>query len=321
MFSDHKKRVTLITRYFMFPLLIIATGAWGQTYTAADLGNIDPFTVGSTGQAVGIIQNSNDYEQPFITVDGNIKALDALHSDDTARAVAINSSGVAVGYSCLSSNPECSAVTWVAGGIPTVFAEGFYPKAINDAGEIVGSLYQSNSSGITSPSGLAVWQKGVFSPLPWLSQPQGGSAGALPNAINSAGVVAGELYLIGADNGITGYAVVWNGSQIQNLGANAAAKGINDHGQVVGFSGNDAALWTNGALTDLGNLEGGFTVANAINNSGVIVGTADLSLNSAAVVWIGGTLYQLIDLIKPALPHNIQLEYGQAINDAGQIVA
>jgi probable HAF family extracellular repeat protein len=329
MFSDEKKRVsTLVTRYFVFPLLIIATGAWGQTYTAVDLGATDPFTVGSTGQVVGVIQNSNDYEQPFITVDGNIKALDALHNDDTARAVAVNSSGVAVGYSCLAVNPECSAVTWVAGGTPTTFAEGFSPKAINDAGEIVGSLYQSNSSGITSPSGLAIWQKGVFSPLPWLSQAQGGSAGALPNAINSAGVIAGELYLIDANNAITGYAVVWAGSKIQNLGANAAAKGINDHGQVVGFSGNDAALWTNGVLTDLGNLEGGFTVAYAINNSGIIVGTANVPYSpsmpyetSAAVVWIGGTLYQLIDLIKPTLPHNIQLEYGQAINDAGQIVA
>jgi hypothetical protein len=329
MFGDHKKKVSrLSAHHLIVPLLIMATGARGQTYTAVDLGSAAaPFSVTSTGQTVGIIQTIDGYEQPVITVDGNIKPLDALHSDDTARAVAVNSSGVAVGYSCLGENPGCSAVTWVAGGTPVAFAEGFSPTAVNDAGEIAGLLYVSNSSGLVNTSNIAVWKKGVFSALPLFPLPKEGYVGGNANAINSAGLVAGEIDVETPTSSITSHAVVWDGATIQDLGANASAKSINDQGQVVGFSGNDAALWTKGVLTDLGNL-GGFTVAYGINNSGVIVGTAEVPFNpsapdesSVAVVWISGVMYQLTDLIKPKLPASIQLELGQSINDSGQILA
>lgn len=51
------------------------------------------------------------------------------------------------------------------------------------------------------------------------------------------------------------------------------ARGINDAGQVVGFSygagGNSAFLWQNGVSTELGNLTGGGypSVALGINNA------------------------------------------------------
>lgn len=317
--SSSKKIISLLlaTRNFAFPLLFIATCAWGQTYTAVDLGqSISPFSVGSAGQAVGVIQNKDGYEQPLITVDGNVKALSALHNDDGARAVGVNPSGVVAGYSCLGAIPVCTAVTWTAGGAPKAFADRFYPAAINDTGEIVGSTFSEDNV-----LGLAVWQKGTLSPLPLFAQPQNGYVGGSVYAINNAGQVAGEIDLEDPTHPITGHAVVWNGSKIQDLGTNAGAKGINDHGQVVGFAGNDAALWTNGVLTDLGNL-GGFSIAYGINNNGTIVGSADVPpYSSAAVVWINGVMYQLADIITPKLPVSVQLVSALAINDLGQIVA
>ena len=53
------------------------------------------------------------------------------------------------------------------------------------------------------------------------------------------------------------------------------ALGINDLGQVVGYSGNNAVIWNSGSstLTDLGILPGmSFGEANSINDAGVVVG-------------------------------------------------
>ncbi len=51
-----------------------------------------------------------------------------------------------------------------------------------------------------------------------------------------------------------------------------SAYGINDAGQIVGSNGQDACLWDNGTVTDLGNLGGSTTVACAINDKGEVVG-------------------------------------------------
>ncbi|HOO20019.1 MAG TPA: hypothetical protein PL011_01370 [Kiritimatiellia bacterium] len=66
-------------------------------------------------------------------------------------------------------------------------------------------------------------------------------------------------------------------------GAQSAALGLNDNGQVVGWSltadgAIEAFVWSNGTLTGLGFLPGGTTsVARAINNHGQITGDAYVS--------------------------------------------
>jgi uncharacterized membrane protein len=178
MVGDSKTRVsTLVTHPLVFSLLLMATAAWGQSYTAVELaGGIDLFTLGSAGQAVGITQTKDGYEQPQITVDGNVKALDALHGDDGARAFAVNSSGVVAGYSCLGEIPTCSAVTWTAGGTPKAFADRFFPRAINDAGAVAGYVFEDNGS-----THLAVWRNGVLSALPVFPQQQNNLGGQMPS--------------------------------------------------------------------------------------------------------------------------------------------
>lgn len=102
-------------------------------------------------------------------------------------------------------------------------------------------------------------------------------------------------------------------------GAHSAALGLNDLGQVVGSSQDEAGrtqafLWQNGALTGLGFLPGGTTsVANAINNQGNITGDAAVSAtNGHAFLFISNSLVDIGTLGGPG-------SWGRAINDSGDL--
>jgi len=106
------------------------------------------------------------------------------------------------------------------------------------------------------------------------------------------------------------------------------AKGINDHGDVVGvaeFTSEPfefrAALWRDGSIIDLGTLPGElFSAASDINNDGIIVGSASsflfpqLPARHIATTW---TNNQIADL--PGHPDFIDNE-AFAINGSGLIV-
>ena len=80
-------------------------------------------------------------------------------------------------------------------------------------------------------------------------------------------------------------------------GISSRATGINNSGQVVGFSfissnaANHATLWSESTVTDLGTLGGSESYARAINNAGQIVGTAYTNNNAGlnATLWNGAT--------------------------------
>jgi probable HAF family extracellular repeat protein len=128
--------------------------------------------------------------------------------------------------------------------------------------------------------------------------------------------------------------VVWRGRAIQELpvptgDAIGAAIGVNDKNQVVGTSGMcgsgpalgpvpvHALLWQNGSITDLGNLGGAVNnIANAINESGQIVGASDLPGDNTghAFLWQNGAIADL-----GTLPGDF-LSVANAINDKGQVV-
>jgi probable HAF family extracellular repeat protein len=101
----------------------------------------------------------------------------------------------------------------------------------------------------------------------------------------------------------------------------STAAGINEVGQIVGFSsqtfgGPTAVLWSNGGVKDLGTLPGDvYSLAQAINDAGQVVGySIDSSFNSSAFLWESDAMTELPNL--GGGPFGIAF----SINEAGQIV-
>ncbi len=85
---------------------------------------------------------------------------------------------------------------------------------------------------------------------------------------------------------------------------------INDSGWVAG----GRYLWAGGTTTDLGTLGGATTIAEAVNNSGQVVGRSrDANDNMQAFLWQGGVMAML-----PTLGG--QSGYATAINEIGEVV-
>ena len=86
------------------------------------------------------------------------------------------------------------------------------------------------------------------------------------------------------------------------------AKGVNNAGQVVGWSKDSAGrmqafAWSNGTMTGLGFLPGGTTsVANAINNVGDITGEAYVSTNvHHAFLYVSNQIADLVSFFGATL--------------------
>jgi probable HAF family extracellular repeat protein len=108
--------------------------------------------------------------------------------------------------------------------------------AINDAGDIIGNI------GLDA----YVWRNGTSEQLPSLGGP------SFTVAINKHGVIAGTS----APAGGAQHAVVWNNGTLVDLGSGpgegAAVVAIDDHGDVIGYSGTCVARTEGGCQAIVG---------------------------------------------------------------------
>jgi len=222
---------------------------------------------------------------------------------------------------CLASALGASLATPVSAAaqrmvdLGTLGGEVGQATDINDVGQVVG--YASLTGDVVSHAFLWTISAGMQD---LGSLVPGRSSVAI--AISSSGEIVGEAEASDLGNV---HAFYWDDGVFTDLGAlssdvGSGAYGINDNGQVVGYSGEQAAMWTHQpdgsfVFQYLGGLGGCcFAWAFAINNAGQAVGTSFTPAGQThAFLWTAET--GMTDLTPGAA-------YSQAmgINNQGQVV-
>jgi probable HAF family extracellular repeat protein len=201
---------------------------------------------------------------------------------------------------------------------------------VNQRGQIAGQSY--TNAIINQTTGYPTldpffWENGKMVDIGTL----GGTFG-YPNWMNSRGQVAGVSDTAGDQSA---HAFLWdrhNNPPLTDLGdlggGYSYANWINDAGEIVGVSSTtptaeDAFLWKNGVMTDLGNVAGdACNEALSINSQGQIVGfgAADcFNEDHAFLSENGSPLIDLQSLVSPG--SGVTLIQAIFINDRGEIAA
>ena len=269
------------------------------------LGTLPGFTesnaagINDVGQVVGTSMRGSAHQATEWS-DGNIISLGNLPGATFSIANGINDAGRAVGWSVFGG--EATPTIWSGGSaihLGGLSSEGSQATSINNAGQAVGLALLAVPH--TPPSGAraasSIWEACRAQPL---AQP---TAPTTPVKSWEAAEFAG-----------VNHATEWSGDNIIQLAVplgstDSFAQGINDAGQIVGYSVvggvSHAIEWSGGTFMDLG-----VGQAFGINDLGQVVG----SQGSIAVEWSGGGVIPLAQL------PGYQGSQAASINDLGQIV-
>jgi probable HAF family extracellular repeat protein len=253
------------------------------------------FGLNNRGQVVGWSYLPGDQVGHAFLYDGaTMQDLGSIIGENSA-AYGINDRGQITG-DFIGTQGEARAYLYSRGELQDLgTVAGWYGVgiAINDRGQIAG--YESRFS---SFSGF-IYSKGVMQDL--------GSLGwtyTRGNAINNRGQVTGvsELAILPGEGGAPVHAFLYSDGVMSDLGTlggyydTSSGEGINDRGQVTGFSSvpgdiyTHAFLYTDGAMLDLNELldDSGagwhLGVGYAINERGQIVGLGDFNGETQGVL-------------------------------------
>jgi probable HAF family extracellular repeat protein len=278
--------------------------------TLVELGNLGrPWTMAEAmnerGDVVGIGNSGDDLVHMFRWRDGAMVDLGLRGTFDFTRATGIDESGRVIGT--VGAPTGNIGFLWDEG---TVTNLSFAPRAINDRGQIVGTLSLS----------VLIWDNGITTDITPV-----GLSSAGQRLINDRGQVAidGAFWASGPTGPeAISHGMLWQDghwTDLGNLGGqNTTVSGINEQGWVTGTSQtadgvNHPYLWRDGVMHPLGRLDAPAGEGFALNRQGDVVGryTAPGDLMRPAV-WRGGAM---IDLGVPGL-------YGQAnlVDDRGGVV-
>lgn len=186
-------------------------------------------------------------------------------------------------------------------------------RDVNDAGQVVGSTSADPAFADAAAGRLVLWtvdEAGTVVEVADLGVLDG--TGASGHAINDSGQIAGTVWY---DGGASRSSFVRDPvADLEKLPLEAEVLGLNNLGAVVGSHEGRAAVWRNGSVDALAPAE---SVARALNDSGLIVGEANLGGRAGArdgfvTVGAGLELLETLSLVEYAR--------ARAVNAVGVIV-
>jgi probable HAF family extracellular repeat protein len=233
----------------------------------------------------------------------------------SATASAINDSNQVAGTSTLAS-----------GGFDAFLYSGGVMHDLGDLGGDSSGLAVNNIGHVAGyVTGTSIYHPFLFrnGTLTDLGIPAGFNTGSA-SGVNDFDQVAGQL-TSGTRRTARSHAFVWQNGGFLDIGTlggtSAAANGINDAAQIVGWSitaagASHAFVWQNGVMTDLGTLPGGgSSSATAINENGIITGSSGTTNSSEdAALFENGTVVDL------GVPLGFASSSANALNNNGVVV-
>ena len=299
-------------------------------YTVTDLGTLGgagsrAYAINSAGVVAGEAETAGRRIHAFIWRPGQGMSDLGTLGGPTSRAYDINSNGTVVGEADTTSGlreafvwSEAAGMTNLGGALRP-FASFAY--AISDEDFIVGGADSEDGSQ------AVVWSNGIPR-MPRLD-PSGIS---VAYDINAAGYIAGQVDRGEPDNRVSAAFIHRPTEPSTSLlprpgGLSSSARAMNDLNQATGYlettNGETHAFVFDGVrgLRDIDTMSNAFSSANAINDSGQVVGVFFhlRDDDEHAFVSVAGTMHDLNALIRTGKTDWVLIE-AQDINDAGQIV-
>ena len=259
--------------------VIINTLGSSFFYSNGSLNKISPLpgdnalavqSINNLGQVVGNSVNSNNFttNNPFIYSNGVTQALPIRD----AIPYAINDSGQVVGGAS-----QIGAFLYSNGTTTSIASPGNVAYGLNNSGQIVG---------IPESNGAFLYENGEITSftLPGYYYSSANDINDLGQVVGNSGLSDARAFLYSRSEGIKDL------GRLRSTDELTVALGINNLGQVVGFSGTDVDFYgTNG---------------NTLR----------------AFLYENNTLYDLNELIAPGSSTGLSLTAASAINNRGQIV-
>jgi probable HAF family extracellular repeat protein len=313
---------------FATPVEAQTVSASWPHYTVINLGTLG----GPQGNGYGGPTNNGEWVSGDSSLSGGLTEHAVLWRRDNTGQFVITDLGTLGGLNSSVGEPQKNDIGLLVGNAQI--------SQIDPLGEYWGAGYgcppvAASCEGWQNLGFGFRWQNGVMTALPTL-----GGNYSYGTAANDLGQVVGWAETATRDPScvppqVLDYeAVVWGPGkgEVHELptlpgDAIAGAAQINDHGDVVGFSGTcgpptpavavHAVVWRNGSVFKLGGLGGVMNnAALAINNAGQIAGVSDPPGDTAtyAVLWQNGAITNL-----GALPGDV-MSAANDINAQGQVV-
>lgn len=282
---------------------------------------MEAHSINNEGVVVGVcVERTPGGSRPewhaFLYRNGKYNEVGVLPGCSYSEAVAINDRNEIVGTSDALGRPR-NLFLWRGGHLtrlPSVDGGACSVYGIDNSGTAVGSVTLSNGRVVA-----AAWRcaKSGAASGPEIFDQYDRLVSVAQNG-DMAAVSGVQSYLVNGDRSM----------RVGTLGGtDAVCTAMNNMGDVVGVSTTrteltHAFLWRRGQIVDLStikSLDGTTPVlsAEAINDSGQIVGAVRNGTDTRAMIFENGHATNLNHLIPPGL---ITLDIARAINDRGQII-